>query len=301
MKRTISPDSVGFVLAVLLLLMGCETRFDLELPEEPTLAVSSSFSPQTGFEVFLTPVLPFAQGPNDDLITSADVKVIAGTNERSLTVQEDFVGRRRYVSVGFIPVAGAAYDLLITDSIYGTLTATDRIPLGTEGELSDAQLISADTLTDGRVRLNYHVTFRFDDRDFVADFYHLFLEVHFLDNANNAFFGLSEITNVGGTDPSLSFYLSEQSILLDGSFFDGLTKEYRLGVSFTLPPGGELQSLQSDFRHVSEDYYQYYLSQAAQVNTGGSATIQPTQLYSNIDGGEGVFAGFYMDRDTLMF
>jgi hypothetical protein len=78
----------------------------------------------------------------------------------------------------------------------------------------------------------------------------------------------SDIT-FNGTNKSFRFYLS----YIEGIFFDD--PKYIINL-----------------RHVSEEYYKYYSSVNLQLITQGDPFAQPTVIFSNIDGGFGIFAAF---------
>ena len=51
--------------------------------------------------------------------------------------------------------------------------------------------------------------------------------------------------------------------------------------------------------HVNESYYKYYVTQKKQHNGREDIFVEPTQIYSNIEGGIGVFAGASVSMQCL--
>ncbi|MFN0274292.1 MAG: DUF4249 domain-containing protein [Chitinophagales bacterium] len=91
-------------------------------------------------------------------------------------------------------------------------------------------------------------------------------EDYFFTVCENSLF--SDVT-FNGTTKTFTLY----AILIDGIFFDDAK------YIFTL-------------RHVGEDYYKYFNSVNLQQNSEGDPFAQPVTVFSNIEGGFGVFASY---------
>ncbi len=52
---------------------------------------------------------------------------------------------------------------------------------------------------------------------------------------------------------------------------------------------------------ISEDYYRYELSRHIKLNSLGDANSNPVTIYSNVEGGYGIFMGFSESKYTVEF
>ncbi|MCF8236598.1 MAG: DUF4249 domain-containing protein [Saprospiraceae bacterium] len=287
----------------LLLLPGCEQIFEPLEEEEHIMAVSATFSPlvdvanpDIGFIVFLTPVVPFSEGPNADFLADAQVELIAGNQSLGPFVVGTIGTRNVYAS--FVkPEIGKTYTIKIIDPIYGKAEATDRLPAMIEGAIDGvADLVTTD-LPEGKKRVVFNLDMHAQDRPFEDNFYHIFVEYRL--KSDPGFRRFFQVSNAENNDPSLTPYLLNQSILMDGQMFDGQKKQLKLTCQEDLEPGQEIKNVQVEIRHVSANYYEYHRTQAIQVSNGGSPVAEPTPLFSNVKGGVGFFGGFNPTRDTI--
>jgi hypothetical protein len=84
----------------------------------------------------------------------------------------------------------------------------------------------------------------------------------------------------------------------DDKGFDGKLRTVRLNVNKTFWSSNEPKtySWMMELVHVTEDYYNYQRSVALQQEVDGNPFAQPVQVFSNIEGGYGLFAGAAASR-----
>ncbi len=288
---------------ILLSIPGCEQIFEPIEDEEKMMAVSATFSPlvdvsnpDLGFLVFLTPVVPFSDGPNDDFLADALVELRVG-NEPPETLLAGTIGTRSVYASFTKPQIGKAYTLRIQDDLYGEVEATDRLPAIIDGAIDGyADLVQTD-LPEGKKRIVFTLDLHIQDRPIEDNFYHIYVEYRL--KSDPGFRRFFQVSNAENNDPSLTPYLLNQSILMDGQLFDGQKKQLKLICQADLDPGQEIKDVQVEMRHVSSHYYEFHRTQAIQVSNGGSPVAEPTPLYSNVKGGVGFFGGFNPTRDTI--
>lgn len=291
------------LLALGIMMQGCEQIFEPLEADDPQMGVSATFSPlvdvadpDLGFMVFLTPVVPFSAGPNDSFIEGALVELYSG-NQLLTTFVEGSIGPRRVYASFLKPEPGKSYTLRISDPEYGVAEATDRLPGAVTASILGYSDLELTDLPENKQRINFTIELEIEDKPIEEDYYHIYLEYRLTsDPSNRRFF---QIANAEQNDPAITPFLLSQSILLDGRQFDGEKKTLKLTCQADLDPGEEILNVQSEFRHVSFNYYQFHRTQAIQVSNGGSPVVEPTPLFSNVSGGVGFFGGFNPTRDTI--
>ncbi len=86
--------------------------------------------------------------------------------------------------------------------------------------------------------------------------------------------------------------------LIRDNLFDGDSYQFRLHMapSFNV---GNTESLRVALLSVSEEYYQYFTTKNLQTNSSEDPFSQPTQVFSNIENGIGIFAGYSVSTIKL--
>lgn len=106
--------------------------------------------------------------------------------------------------------------------------------------------------------------------------------------------------NVIGTDESAERITYCYEVIFSDITFDGELHTitilvYAIDTTFTTDPK-YLISL----KHVSEEYYQYYTTSRAQDVNGDNPFSTPVVVFSNIENGFGIFAGFTEKISTIL-
>lgn len=288
---------------VLFGLSSCEQIFEPLEQDEKTMAISATFSPlvdvanpDLGFLVFLTPVVPFSEGPNNSTISTAQVDLYAG-NQFIQTMISGTIGNRNVYASFEKPEIGKLYTIQVNDPVYGQAEASDRLPAVIEAQILGFDHLVYTDLPEGKQRVVFTLDVELLDRPIEDNYYHVYLEYRLKSDPD--FRRFFQVANAENNDPALTPYLLNQSILLDGRLFDSETKSFKLTCQADLDQGQEILNVQAEFRHVSFNYYQFHRTQAIQVSNGGSPVAEPTPLHSNIKGGVGFFGGFNPVRDTI--
>lgn len=290
---------MGFIFS-LGFLPACESPFDPGDLKESRMALSATFSPAQGFLVFVAPVTPLIDNLETDLIENATVNLYSGGQFLSeLTLST--LGDRKVFYSPLKPQEGFTYSLEIDAPGYISVDVSDRQPVKPEAQIKGYTDLQKVDLPEGDTRYIAIVELEIVDRPIEANFYHLFLEAHLSDVNNNRFYTLATLTNALNNDASLTPYVLNQSLLIDGNAFDGLTKQVKVRVEFSFPAGFLFQDLQMDMRQVSSAYYQFHKSHIAQLNNGSNPVAEPFALFTNVNNGYGFFGGFNSTRDTLTF
>gem|GEM_PF-2971653 len=115
---------------------------------------------------------------------------------------------------------------------------------------------------------------------------------------NNLKFYDSKISGLGDIDYENNIY-ELQGFLFSDIDFGGQTKTIEVEIKNYLYGTESFKFFVVELFHVSEEYYNYYLTLHTQGKTQEDIFTEPTQIYSNIDGGLGVFAGASLTTSNI--
>jgi Domain of unknown function (DUF4249) len=303
MKTLIVCPVTLFLPAVALLLGGCVDQISADLPTPPKrLVVNVILNPDSIFRVQVSRVAS-ATDASVRLLASAQVSLsTAGGSTEVLRNQGNGLYDTRNK-----PLSGTAYAVRVAANDYPTVSATDTVPAVVP--IREAWY-SYPTATDRNNERLGTIVVRFDDPALTANYYEIDCYQSSqslptrgngipLDARGNA--AVVAEDDSGFNPPSLFFsdkLFNGRSFELRASF-----KPNNAGTSNGVPTISPYLYL--TLRSVSKTYYQYRKSLTRHLyNQGvkdegyGYNVTQllflgdPTALYSNVDGGYGVVAGF---------
>ena len=283
------------LLAALAALVGCDSTFTVDLPDqEPRLVVESLFGADSLLTLRVRQSAPADQSPPSGVVTSATVEVF----EDGVRVgTAPYVpARSRYVSA-VRPRAGRTYRVRITAPGFGPVEAQDTVPVPVPLDVVSVER-GPEPPDDSRQREDA-VTVRFQDPP-GQDSY--------------ALYGIVERAFPGRPDRTQFFPLGFRSAdpaLADGSFsglfgeasapfytravfrstpFEGQSLTVRLDIVRTAPFGGTVVTERLLLARLSPTYGRYARAISADVGTGPFGDVR--RVPSNVEGGYGIFAAF---------
>jgi hypothetical protein len=308
-----SKLNIVVILFCALIISACNTVLDVELPErEPKLVVNCLFEQDSQFvfdvsvskEILDTVTLRHLEGAK--IVLSAS----DGTSETISTSQMTVVGfetKRAYVS-NMRATVGLTYSIEVSHPEYSSVTSSASVESG-------VKITSIDTSV-------------FIESNFGEQFPVLRMSVGFDDPVGEDYYEL-KVYKYGKIvtyeppnfepDTILSFeevyyYFPSESLLsdlgastFDDELFEG--QSYKVTVNISSYYLIDLDGFPTDttspsfllpeLRSISPEYYKYQTSLSRYRNAQGDPFAQPVQVYNNIDGGFGIFAGFSKSSDTL--
>ncbi|MDH5607970.1 MAG: DUF4249 domain-containing protein [Cyclobacteriaceae bacterium] len=288
------------------LLIACEMVLDIDIPEfDPSLVVNGVFTPDSTFSLILSRDFYILDNRSDDLqnagVDGATIRLYEDEKEIG-TFSKDSIrqahGAGFYV-LDYHPVQGKAYRLEINKAGFNSVMAMDRIPVRTP----DISILSVDTIQS---EYEAEIDIRLQIHDSPGkDFYEL--QMYQLD------FGLTFLGD-SVTDISEYFtpaYFESDNIIFESymwerkvfgdALFDGGHYEILLklrGVTSYIDYLNEMYGLELrgrlvlEVKSISEAYYTYFQTAALQRSVRGDPFAQPVQVYSNVENGYGIFAGY---------
>jgi len=297
--------SLYLLFPLLLLLSACNLAqpIDLDLPEyEPEVLVESYLIPGNPYFVILSRTVGFFDSLALDYVEGAEVTVRHGGETvtlyelppeiLSLLLATDssseisnFLGAQPviYASARFgggipeIELVPEDYESTFQLEVFtpegDTLNASTRIPAPVPIAYQEIQF------NDQEQAL---ILTAIEDEAGVPNFYRRLLVERRRDVAE----GSNDTTWISD---------EQQDFVLDDGFSDGETILFGTGFDFE---SGD--TLISTIYHITEDYFRFVDTRDAAIAASLSPFAQPAQLHTNILGGQGVFVGLTLSRDTAV-
>ncbi len=281
-------------LTTLTTLQSCEKEipFDAEV-SEPKLVLNSLFTSDSVWRVHVSRSLSVLDTGQLDPVTDAMLTISDGSGNPVATLQHLGIGL--YESSTAMPSPDQSYRIDASAPGYEPVYAVDEIP-GT------VQIISLDTFyrydPDSNLTIDFELTFA--DPTGARNFYMVDLLASY-----TYVFGTDTIFDsypayVQCTDPNietdngfsgLGFENYYEYILLKDLAFDGQNYTLRFTVEDLFRDPFAESRLTLSLVTSSEAFFNYRRSYSAFRNTQGDPFAQPVQVYSNVEGGHGIFAG----------
>jgi hypothetical protein len=268
-------------LSLIIGLSACEKDADVKLPKvESKLVVSSFISPMdTIIKVNVTLSQPLYNNSNSNdysAISNAAVQINDGTNFQTLAYND--TGNYYFVSTTLFPLSvGTTYYLTVSTPDGKNVNASTSIPSSNQ-----SLTYSAEPIVDPNNSNRFFFSTEWNDPSGAENYYRIvYYDKYYYD---------------GSTDTS---YYSAHSNDISDKDKDGSTIaesfEIYASINSTMNASGELQLI-----HASKEYYLYHSKLFDAAYSSGPFS-EPVQMYTNINGGYGVFAGYnpYIVQVTL--
>lgn len=280
---------LSILFALLVFLTGCEKElpFTAEV-QKSKLALNSLFTSDSVWAVHVSRSLSVLDSGDLDDVYDATVNITdeAGNPVASLLHQGDGL----YVADSSMPLPGVKYRVTAEAPGFEVVSAIDRIP-------GAVQIISIDTTTifgpQWEDELETEITFA-DPAGF-DNFYMVEAELRI--TFENPQFTETHINPLAitCTDPNIEteggFDNTYRYLLMRDPNFDGQTYSLKFKTESFKSVEGISASIRINLVSSSEAFFNYRRSYLAYIDSNGNPFAQPVQVYSNVDGGFGIFAG----------
>lgn len=234
-------------------------------------------------------------------IQNAQVNII---EENALPITLYYKGNGIYKNDSLIPEPGKNYQLNVIAADYPSLTSNCRLPALNNKPiiLSTKDSVGIDQEGEYFSELQIQIS----DNPSQKNYYEIRLSAVF---DTSTYFPYRSV-EIFGNDPVIenendlqyypsSFVFSDE--LINGSIYN-LRLNYHIPVSITNGTVNTKHKLYMRFNCISEEYYQFkkklFRHFATQIG-GIWEPAEPAQMYSNINGGYGIFAGYCGVTDTI--
>jgi hypothetical protein len=286
----------------------CERPLELEIKlPVPEIAVSGVFTPNKPFEIVLSSTRSALAFASNEYLTDAEVSLWQG--ERKLETLSLVAGPTPYYqSKNHTPFSNTQYRLEVSAPGFRNVTAFSTVPQYVRIIELESDFIGV-TQGDrpGDIAYNYAVSITFDDPGTLQNYYHLLfhqeiVEYQLSENGDTVINGrriqpLSFASTINNN--AITAYLN-QGVLIEDEAFQGRRVRFSFSVPVRVLNSRELPGyLYAELRHVSEPYYKFFSTVSRNENNVGPPYTEPVIVYSNVEAGRGVFAGFNTAMDSI--
>jgi len=276
------------------LTLACSDVIPLpELQPEQLLVANALFSPDTTWQVQLTTTAPLNRLKEISPITNGVITVKDVERNSTLTLQHQQEGW--YTSSQERPIATTNYQLSVQVDGYNSLQAIDQIP-----QAFKASIEQYDTVTYRNV-LGYNFGLRIEDNPTAANYY-LITITYIIERDGYVYtiptghFSLDN--NSDNEDIELDHDRLTKSYLRDVNFNGQAYLTSVIGTDTLLNYFNELDKIKAiiQVKSISEVGYEYEKSIEIFRLSGDDIFIEPIRIFSNVDNGLGIFAGYVEQR-----
>lgn len=287
---------------------ACEERFELDTSDfSPSIVVNSIFAPDNQWVVVLS-TSRNALDPDSQtqFIDDADVKILFSSGQ--IACELVYHGNGVYTSADCFPEEEKGYILTVRSEKYGIIRSESRIPK--KAVVKDVTTSENEEDTTVRFQMedesqgfNYFIWNLIntvpkvaadpdqpDISTFDASNWVEYIKAQIEKVKTNRFRGKFSASENEFTNSTFETeFATKDEIKTGGVIFDPDT-----GVVDTLQSNNNSEVTMLQFMTVSEELYLYFKSIEDYLKYEGSNTsaIEPTTVYSNIVGGQGIFAGY---------
>lgn len=310
MPTTKSLSLFSYVLLLFLYcLVACEEP--VELSEEaiaPKMVVNGTFTPSQPFQVSLTRNKDLLTNQPTEFITDASVSIL---NEQGVLLKElaytDNALLSYYSSPNFKPTNGTAYQIEIQAPNFPTIFSQDYIPMPVALDALEIDTLLVNT-SEENPAYAVALTTTFSDPIGTDNYYHLQLFYKSIDGKTNSSGfvqnteeGLMPLTTLElqKDNPNVLIDFNKNGVLFKDTSFNGEKTQLKFYASLDKKEAGAYPKIIGELRTVSKSYYTYYTSITYQLANQDRPFVEPITVFTNIDNGLGIFAGFSSHRDSV--
>lgn len=301
--------TIGTVITIGLF-TACETVVEVEMPERDSkLVLNSLFSPDSSIVVTLSASKGILEAGDLEHVNNGRITV-SGSDGSYAQVSGTGSGTQPslyyYYHLPLKAKAHVTYTVKASAPGFGAVSATDQLPGSVAIDKTDTSTLR---LFDSEEK---QVSITFSDPGNDKNFYEtrLYYLVY-----QPVYDSTGQVIGMMPWVGDLPSYISSEGLFSEGIDESVFTDDLFNGRSFTVQLafdesiyshfGGD--SIPVDFpvfliaelRSVSENYYKFTSSYLRYQSSSGDPFAQPVQVFNNVEGGFGIFAGYSFSRDTM--
>jgi len=312
MKNWKKRNKTSLARLIILLIFGVactETEIPIELPTpKPKLVVHSAFTSFTppavkSFAVFVSRNAEVFDTLKIDQIPDATVRLFINGQFNQIMKYDAVYGYR----ANFFPTVGVEYSISVEKEGFETVTAKGSIP--SKVLIKDYNLISYAGLDVDKNPLSL-ISVTFDDPADQKNFYEILILRDQNEMNMSKLYSSDPVITSEGYYPSLVAFDAKQPdrLLFSDKLINGRMHKFDITYRAPLSIIGGVRYINPHLiflllRNVSEDYYHYYTTLLKQRNALRPEILfgvaEPSTIFSNIQNGYGVFAGYSEDNRTI--
>ncbi len=284
-----------------IILFSCEKTVNIKIPDSGRkLVVNSFFAEDSILKVNLSKSKYILDGESE-FEPVKNAKIILYKN--NIKIEELIDSLNGFYYGNYILKAGNKYKLEVSAKDFPTSEAESGLPLRTKIiELSGYQSMDEYGWPETAFNLTFKDDAETENYYFISVTERRYTRYNLSEGKDTVIIDDYEL-NVYSTDPNTfsdDWYLNKGVVLKD-DLFNG--KEYKLFFKAyrDFYDSNESTSVYYvKFSTISKEYYMYYISYAKHVNAQDEFFMEPVQVYTNIENGFGIFAGYSTDVDSVV-
>jgi hypothetical protein len=264
----------------LLLISACDLVVDIDVPfDKKQLVVNCYFNPDSVWKADISLNKHILDTLEHSRVENALVIIYENDLPIDTLSHQKFGG---YKSDSGKPLPGKTYRIQVAAKNYDPVSAHSYVPVPV---LKTSLEASADLENDYKTK----ITVRFQDNGTEKNFYQIKAYVHYLSLNRDLSIreGLSPI-QFSIDNPAEQAIVGDwnEGVFFNDVLFNGNEKELTLTTHYGTA------GFIAEVRSISEDLYRYETTRSLQQSIDGNPLAQPINVYSNIQNGFGIFAGY---------
>lgn len=276
-----------YTTAAVLLFTSCEKYIDFDTEvTEPKLVVNGVINPDSTFDIHISRSLSVIDNADLTIVEDATVTILDQNGAIYEILAYEYDGHYKGV---LSPVHDEAYSIEVSAPEYETVTASTAIP-------SLVDLSNVDTLgvedVNGYEELELTITFQ----DIPNESNYYMLEVYSADIVGGQIY-LNPMY-IRSDDVALGLEDYTDQVVFSDELFDG---DERTVVIYVEDTRAWDDFIEVRMTSITQELERYVRSHTAYERNFGNPFSQPVQVFSNIEGGFGIFAGYQVSRKKITF
>ena len=292
-----------FTTVVTLILSSCESIIEMDIPEEPPkLVINSFFNPDSTWKVSISKSQHILDNAELKNINDATVVIYNGSlAPETLSLSADGI----YTSESGKPLVKTEYRIEANAPGYDMASSSDVIP-------EAIPIISVDTGSTIIDATKYtQLKVKFKDTPGTKNYYNLQLLArsysYIYDQYYNLIDSMPYLEAISFSSRDVVFgsdeWFDSNGASFSDELFDGDLYSLILDIEkyFTLDEfsNGKYDKIYIRLKSTSAAYYSYATTFKKFKEVQGDPFAQPVQVFNNIDGGYGIFAGYSLATDSV--
>ena len=294
-------------------LSACELVIDPDLPEHtPRLVVKAFFTPDSRWVVSVGRSIGILESlpGGESLVADATVALLSGDR---VIDHLTFLQRQR-VYVSETPLqAGESYALRVSAPGFETVRATDTIPGPVPTSIVSHRIETSDLMSDlldlapGELAVSdFSIRLRIQDPPGEKNHYQIRMIAPARSGERDLYFSTRDPSIIADNrieDPVIDGVeaFSGTAPFFKDALFDGQAHEIELSYAEGVVLASRERLLRVQVLYVSETYYKHLRSALLHEHTQENPFAEPVNIYSNVENGYGVFAGYSSQTFELAF
>jgi hypothetical protein len=287
------------VLTLLIVLIACEKTVYIDIPDKGRMiTINSLFNPDSLLKVSVSKSC-YILNNDIQVIENATVEVYENGN---IINTLPYLNNGLYKSTTQKPSSGDRYKIKVTVPGMGTAETESYIP-------PETNIISIDTASVIRTDIDGYryeqLEFRVKFKDNPDENNYYLLEPNRInictydDYERDTIISdtLQNIMDFESNDPSVVEDLWGEGLLFNDNLFNGNTYEFVFSVEKYFY---DTTSICINLISISEDYFKYLATCYKHMDANWDPFMEKISVYSNVEGGVGIFGGYSLATDTIV-